>query len=719
MKRSTDNTFWRTAAQVGACCACLLGFTTALQATEPLLPENVKSSQPAKVKVSGFGLLRNREMRRLLQNFQPDGKFPETLTRNFVEDAALVLFSRANNQGYLRATLETSYLLADGSRQRNSWTNALDVNLPRDLSVTEVQFKIHKGKRFYYRNLQIKGITALTGHEAAQYYVGSDTLLNLRGNRLYHPDLLNSSTAALIEALARKGYGHARVKSTDVQIDEASGAVDALIEVVEGLPTIVRMVTVDVEMTNDDSNATQSWVLKPEEPYSRIWAQNLTRRLREQQYAVGFPDAAASLSELASETNRGVIFLDLAAEVIPGPRIKLGQIKYSGNHRTRAAVLQSRVDLEPGDWLDRIEAERSRQRLARLGAFDSVSLEYEQADETTRDLHYQFSEGKRETLSLLAGYGSYELLRGGVEFEHRNMLGLAHDFRLRAIQSFKSTSGDVQYTVPELVGENIDAFVKGSGLRREELTFTREEYGGSAGLRRYLEGIKTDASLHYDYEFLNASDIDASTNATGVTDARSAAVVLDLNHDNRQSPLLPETGLKLLGKFEAASQSLGGNVDYQRFIVGGSYHLDLRGGRLLHLALIQGVSFTWGGSNDDLPFTKRFFPGGESSVRGYQQGEASPVDSAGNQLGAETYTQGNVELEQLLTDTWALVVFFDAVGFAEDRSNYPWDQGLYSVGGGIRWRSIIGPVRLEYGHNLNPRPDDPSGTLHFSIGFPF
>jgi outer membrane protein insertion porin family len=31
----------------------------------------------------------------------------------------------------------------------------------------------------------------------------------------------------------------------------------------------------------------------------------------------------------------------------------------------------------------------------------------------------------------------------------------------------------------------------------------------------------------------------------------------------------------------------------------------------------------------------------------------------------------------------------------------------------------VGPVRLEYGHNLNAREGDPNGTLHFSVGFPF
>jgi len=32
---------------------------------------------------------------------------------------------------------------------------------------------------------------------------------------------------------------------------------------------------------------------------------------------------------------------------------------------------------------------------------------------------------------------------------------------------------------------------------------------------------------------------------------------------------------------------------------------------------------------------------------------------------------------------------------------------------------LIGPIRLEYGHNLNPRAGDPQGTWQLSIGNPF
>jgi outer membrane protein assembly complex protein YaeT len=525
--------------------------------------------------------------------------------------------------------------------------------------------------------------------------------------------------AALTEALARRGYHDAEVHTNRVERNNESGAVVVELKVEEGLPTIVRSVEVTVEGPQDDG-LTNEWTLHPDKPYSQLWQQNLARQLQEEQFARGHPDAAVTFSTLRRATNASSIQMDMSAHVTTGPHVRVGEVMYSGNDKTRSSVLESRMTLEAGDVLNRLEAERSRRRLARLGVFESVGLRYEEVNDTTRDVIYEFRETKPMSLSVLAGYGSYELLRGGLEFEHRNVLGLAHNVRLRGIQSFKSTSGDLQYTIPEVFGENVNVFARGSGLVREEVTFTREEFGGSVGVQKRIEAIKTDMSVHYDYEFLNASDLDiASTNATGLQDARAAAIVLDLNRDRRETPLLPRTGSKLFSKFEFASAGLGGNVDYQRIIVGGSFHLDVNGGRLLHLGLIHGNSFTFGATDEDLPFNKRFFPGGQNSVRGYQDGEASPLDADGNQLGAETYTQVNFEFEQLLTKSWSIVAFFDAVGFAQDRGDYPWDEELYSVGGGIRWRSIIGPVRLEYGHNLNPRELDPAGTLHFSIGFPF
>lgn len=674
------------------------------------------TNEPARVKISGFGFLGNREVLRLLRNFQLDGKLPAMIDRTFVEDATLVLLARAHDEGYLRATLQGEFTMTDGALQKFAWTNALEATLPRDFSAREAHFRLRQNVRFHYHSLDFVGVTAFSKREAASFFVSGDMLLKLPGNRVFSPPALRSSLAALGEAYALAGYPNAAVQTNHVSWDESTGAINVEVAVTEGLPTNVRSVTVRVAGVAGSPETDQT--LNPDKPYSALWQQGMAQKLQAEQHIKGFPDATVEFSELRRETNAAHIDLDLSATVTPGPAVRVGKLTTEGNRRTKDAVLQRRIKLEPGGALNRVEAEKSRQRLARLGVFDSVRLRYDPVDEHTRDVRYEVEEGKPISLSVLAGFGSYELLRGGLEFEHHNLFGRAHDLRLRGVQSFKSSKGDLLYTMPEVFGENVNLFLQGSGLQREEISFQREEFGGSVGMQKRLPPIQTDLTLRYDYEFLNALDL-ASTNRVGAAEARAAAFVIELNRDRRDNPLLPRRGLKLFSRLEFATANLGGDVDYQRLLLGASYHLDLNGGRLLHLGVTHGVSATWGGAADQLPFNKRFFPGGGSSVRGYQEGEASPMDENGEQLGAETYTQGNLEFEQLITKNWSVVTFFDAVGFARDRESYPWDEALYSVGGGLRWRSLIGPVRLEYGYNLNKRKHDPIGTLQFSIGIPF
>ena len=65
------------------------------------------------------------------------------------------------------------------------------------------------------------------------------------------------------------------------------------------------------------------------------------------------------------------------------------------------------------------------------------------------------------------------------------------------------------------------------------------------------------------------------------------------------------------------------------------------------------------------------------------------------------------------------MVFGDALGMAARLSDYPFSEKLYSVGVGVRYQTLIGPVRIEYGRNVNPRRGDPGGTLQVALGVPF
>ncbi|MFN7141965.1 MAG: BamA/TamA family outer membrane protein, partial [Limisphaerales bacterium] len=354
--------------------------------------------------------------------------------------------------------------------------------------------------------------------------------------------------------------------------------------------------------------------------------------------------------------------------------------------------------------------------LVRLGIFRTVDLRYDVVDEQTRNVVYTVQEGRRLNVSLLFGWGSYELARAGIELEQHNVFGRAHHQRLRAVQSFRATNFDYLYTMPEFVGERVDVFYNAFYLRRDEVSFTREEFGAGAGARTFIDLLQSDLYARYNYQILSAERIDV---VEGPTNAAVGAITFELRHDRRDNPLYPHRGYRFSGYIETASEFLGGEVNYARLETQASYHQPLDEGRWLHFGFTHGAIFTVGPPSEDLPFNKRFFPGGDSSIRGFQFGEATPRNAAGQNVGAETYMLGNLEFEQALTDRWSFISFVDVLGFARRIGDYPFDEHLLSIGGGIRWKTIIGPVRLEYGHNVIRRTEDPSGTIHFSLGFPF
>src|SRR6185503_811658 len=95
---------------------------------------DTSTNKPASLKVSGFGFFGNREMRRLLQELVPGGKLPPIIDRTFAEDGALLLLSRAHEEGFLHATLKARFTMPDGSQSRFASTNATDAVLTNDFA---------------------------------------------------------------------------------------------------------------------------------------------------------------------------------------------------------------------------------------------------------------------------------------------------------------------------------------------------------------------------------------------------------------------------------------------------------------------------------------------------------------------------------------------------------------------------------------------------------
>lgn len=672
---------------------------------------------PARLKISGYGILGNLELKHLIKTFDEKGKRREIYDANFIEDAALILMSRVSRDGYLKPKITVRLTLENGDVQTYEWREKLEEPLPRPTKAKRVEFKIDEGVFYFFDELSFEGLQAITEKEARAFFIERGALVKFKKARAFTPAKLGRGLSSLTEVLARKGYDQAEATTAKLEQNDKTGAVKVKIRVKEGPKFMVRSIRKEIFYGTNTQPAETSMVVT-NMIFSKVRQQDLAQSLKATNYHRGYADTTVEIAPAKREEIDGVVYLDLVARVNSGKKMFLNDVIFSDRKKTKEAVLKRRVRLKKHRVLDRIEVENGRYRLARLGIFDSVGLKYDQVSEETRNVIYELKEGKEIDVSMLFGFGSYELLRLGFEVNQNNIFGRAHRARLRVSQSFKTSSADYLYTMPEFVGEDVDVFFNAFGLRREEVSFTREEYGGGAGARKFLPSISSDFGVRYNYQILNAVETKLAEEV-GLARAAVSSVTFDLKRDKRDNPLYPRQGYKVSGSLEVASQFLGGQVDFERLELGASLHQPISEITWLHLGISHGIVFTQGSPLDELPFNKRFFPGGENSVRGFQEGEAAPRNARGKVIGAETYLTANVEIEQALTEKWSVVAFSDSIGFAKSFDDYPLNEMLFSVGAGINWKTVIGPIRLEYGHNLNPRKDDPAGTLHFSIGFPF
>ncbi len=670
----------------------------------------------AKIAVDGLGWLGNRDSRNSLKRLLGQERGP-VLSANALEDAMFLLMSAVQEDGFLKPVIAVEWVDPRGVKSEVTLDSSMNVAIPRTSAAREVRLTVRRGVRYYVEDVRISGLTVVPEKTAVGFFVGESTLFSGKAARAYTPARLSRGIDSLEAELRQRGYADSKVRASEVKIDDVTGQVSLALAAVEGVPW--RVAAVDVEVIDgaaENSEKVQRFV---GQNWTDSVQQDLAAELRRSYLAVGFPDVRVRVTHETAPPQDGWRDVRVNALVRPGEHVTVGQVRYEGAGDVRPSVLQRRVRAQPGAVLNVIEFEQARYRLSRLGVFNRVDLSYAPGTGPIRDPVFTLRPGRRAEVNLLAGFGTYEQLRAGIEARQYNVFGLAHQTRGFLVQSMKSTRGEYSYTVPEIFGESIDGTAKLFGLRREEVAFEREEYGGTFAFSAPIVRLGVNATAGYTFQALRNRDNQLVTQSVDDKQVIVASVDVGLTRDRRDNPLLPRRGYRVFGQVEAASRKLGGEAEYQRFEFGGSYHTGWGSGRWFHFSAAHGVITTWGESDESLPVNKRFYPGGDGSLRGYAQGEASPRGFDGKFIGAKSYMSASVEFEQALARKWTVVVFGDALGTAAQLKYYPFAETLFSAGTGLRYQTLIGPIRAEYGRTLKRRVGDPSGAWLFSIGFPF
>jgi outer membrane protein insertion porin family len=683
-------------------------------ASTPLQAKKDKE-KPAKIEISGLGWWSDREMRVTLERLLGAERGP-TLAANAIEDAMFLLMSGIQERGFRKPTIVVE--MTDPAGHVSSVTLDAEMNaaVPRDTQAAAVHFKVKPGIQYSIAAVNFKGLHLISTDIARGFFVGENTLFTGRAVRAYTPSRIGRGTESLEAELRSRGYAEAKVQAGDVDINDQTGEVKVTIEVNEG---VIWMVSEVREATRGASD----WNFAPlqrfvGQPWTEQLQQDAATEIRRHFLGQGFADVRVRMTPEPSPVVEGHKDVVVLARIATGEKITLGNVKFENAGKTKESVLRRRVHASTGEPLNVSELENARYRISRLGVYDRVDLRID-GDGTTRDAVFSLQPGRQLEVNLLAGYGSYEEVRGGVEVRQYNLFGHGHQARGLLVESMKSTRGEYSYTVPEIFGESIDGTAKLFGLQREEVAFERQEYGGSLLLSAPIGRLGVNATAGYTFQALRNRNNQLETSAIDNKQVTVASVDLGLTRDRRDNPLIPRRGYRAFARLEAASRGLGGEAEYQRLEFGGSYHTGWGNGRWVHLSAAHGLITTWGTTDERLPVNKRFYPGGDGSIRSFQVGEAAPRGADGKFIGAKSYMTASIEFEQALAEKWSVVLFTDALGSTTQLKHYPFDETLFALGTGIRYQTLIGPIRLEYGRNLKTRVGDPGGTLLLSIGFPF
>jgi outer membrane protein insertion porin family len=451
-------------------------------------------------------------------------------------------------------------------------------------------------------------------------------------------------------------------------------------------------------------------------------------------------DTVTNLTESAS--NLGFAFVDvrprvqrirdqriinLNFEIREGPKVYVERIDIDGNIRTLDRVIRREFRLVEGDAFNGSLLNRSRQRIERLGFFQSVNITTEPGSEPdqlviTADVQEQAT----GDLSFAAGFSSESGPLGSITLRERNLLGRGQDLRMGFTLSGVSSQIDLSFTEPYFLDRDLSA---GFDLFRtvqenKESSFDLERIGGTlrAGYN-FREGVRQVWNYTLKREEVTNVDSDASAlvKSDEGTDLESS-IGQTLRWDTRDARFDPRDGHII--RFSTTAAGIGGDVRFLRTTLGGAYYQpileDVTGRISAEVGNIVGIDY-------DTKVSDRFFRGG-STLRGFNTSGIGPRDALTNDaLGGKHYYSGTLELSfpvglpeelnfrgRLFSDVGSLW------GIDGDDTDVDDDSSpRMSVGTGFSWISPFGPVVIDIAKPILKESYDKTELINFSFGTRF
>ncbi len=389
-------------------------------------------------------------------------------------------------------------------------------------------------------------------------------------------------------------------------------------------------------------------------------------------------------------------------------------------------VIYRAISFKQGETYSTDKVDESRRNLFDLDIFKLALIKPGKPakDQNAVPMIVQVKPKKRQSIKIGVGYGSEDGFRVKGAWTYRNVWGWAGKLSVSAKRSDLIENSQIEYIQPYFLDEK-NALLSTAGFQREkfESHTNRKVFANASFNRKFKKNWTWTAGYNLEVnriEDLYITDPEEIERIAADSNYMISSMDSEVVRDTTDSDLYPTKGSLVSVSIELASNIFGSEIDFFKPALELVRYQPITDNILLAgrigFQTIQEVEDT-----EDIPIFKRLFLGGSNTVRGYGYQKLGPMDENGKPLGGLTSVNANLELRYPIYNKISGVVFLDMGLLDEESFRQDLSDMRYGCGAGIRYNTIIGPVRVDLGYKLNPPREEIEDRwmIHFSIGQAF
>ncbi len=559
-------------------------------------------------------------------------------------------------------------------------------------------------------------------------------------SNLYSREKLAADIEAVRSYYLNNGYLDFKVDSVQVSIAPNKKDIFITINLTEGEQYHITGVELTGDMLGLDDELKSLVKIEPDSIYNAEIINNASTAITDKLSSLGYAFATARPNPVVTGDNQAKVVYTID----PGRRAYVRHVNIVGNSKTQDEVIRREVRQYEAAWFDSDKVKLSRDRIDRLGFFDSVTVDPKPVPGTRDQVDLEVAVKERPTgsVNLGAGFSTSDGVILSAGFAQNNIFGTG-----KAVSAEVNTSDSTRtyalsltepYVTPEGISRSIDLYDRRVDMEELDLANDLEyETRGAA----VSWGIPF---TEYDRVFLGAkwenTLVDAGPRAPArykrykedFDDPHALAATIGWSRDSRDNALAPTRGTYQRLSAEVTLPVM--DLRYYRASYQLQHYWPVT--RDLTLAFNGEIGYgdSWGGK--EYPFFKNFYAGGIGSVRGFENSSLGPKDYTddedGDGIGGNASLNFSFEMLMplpgadrtlrwftFLDGGWVWGDSYDERGYVKENMGISLSDLRYSVGVGVAWISPLGPLKFSIAAPLNDKDGDEVERFQFQIGTGF